>query len=139
MPEAHPGDWSARGGYQAGLRLAAHLAVTAVFCANDHLALGLLRALHEAGRAIPGDISVVGFDDIAEAAYFAPPLTTVRQDFGALGRRALELLVDEVTRSGRPRGAAAGRGRAGSAESPGRHVLVPTKIVLRRSSGRAPR
>ncbi len=138
VPEAHPGDWSARAGYQAGLRLAADLAVTAVFCANDHLALGLLRALHEAGRAIPGDISVVGFDDISESAYFAPPLTTVRQDFGELGRRALELLVDEVTRSGRT-GEAAGRGRAGSPQSPDRHVLVPTDIVLRRSSGRAPR
>ncbi|MFD9356993.1 LacI family DNA-binding transcriptional regulator [Streptomyces sp. NPDC060031] len=138
VPEAHPGDWSARAGYQAGLRLAADLAVTAVFCANDHMALGLLRALHEAGRDIPGDISVVGFDDISEAAYFAPPLTTVRQDFGELGRRALELLVDEVTRSGRTSGAA-GRGRGGSPEAPGRHVLVPTEIVLRRSSGRAPR
>ncbi|MET9465661.1 LacI family DNA-binding transcriptional regulator [Streptomyces sp. NPDC006544] len=138
VPEAQPGDWSARAGYQAGLRLAADLAVTAVFCANDHLALGLLRALHEAGRAIPGDISVVGFDDISEAGYFAPPLTTVRQDFAELGRRAVELLVDEVTRSGRTGGAADGK-HAGSPESPGRHVLVPTEIVLRRSSGRAPR
>ncbi|MEU9103898.1 LacI family DNA-binding transcriptional regulator [Streptomyces xanthophaeus] len=138
VPEAHPGDWSARAGYEAGLRIAGDPTVTAVFCANDQLALGLLRALHEAGRAIPGDISVVGFDDISEAAYFAPPLTTVRQDFGELGRRALELLVEELTRDDRTTGAA-GSEHARPPESPGPHVLVPTEIVLRRSTGRAPR
>ena len=61
--------------------------MTAVFCANDHMALGLLRALSEGGRRVPEDVSVVGFDDIPESAYFLPPLTTVRQDFGELGRR----------------------------------------------------
>jgi DNA-binding LacI/PurR family transcriptional regulator len=60
------------------------------------MALGLLRALAERGRRVPGDISVVGFDDIPEAAYFLPPLTTVRQDFGELGRRALAILVDMI-------------------------------------------
>ncbi|MEU9237378.1 LacI family DNA-binding transcriptional regulator [Streptomyces subrutilus] len=138
VPEAHPGDWSARAGYEAGIRIAGDHTVTAVFCANDQLALGLLRALHEAGRAIPGDISVVGFDDISEAAYFAPPLTTVRQDFGELGRRALELLVEELTRDDRTTGTVGGE-HARPPESPGPHVLVPTEIVLRRSTGRAPR
>ncbi|OKK22268.1 LacI family transcriptional regulator [Streptomyces sp. CB00455] len=126
VPPVHPGDWSARAGYEAGLRIAGDPAVTAVFCANDHLALGLLRALYEAGRAIPEDMSVVGFDDIAEAGYFAPPLTTVRQDFAVLGRRALELLVEELTGPDR-------------AEQPRGHVLVPADIVLRRSTGPSPR
>jgi DNA-binding LacI/PurR family transcriptional regulator len=57
------------------------------------MALGLVRALAEQGRRVPEDVSVVGFDDIPEAAYFLPPLTTVRQDFGELGRRALDSLV----------------------------------------------
>ncbi len=118
VPEVVPGDWSARSGYQAGLRLLADPEVTAVFCANDHMALGLLRALNEAGRGIPAAVSVVGFDDIPEASYFTPPLTTVRQDFGELGRRGLELLVAEVEHGSR------GRDR----------VLVAPELVLRRST-----
>jgi len=123
VPRAESGDWSARSGYEAGLRIAGDREVSAVFCANDHMALGLLRALHEAGRAIPGDISVVGFDDIPEAAYFTPPLTTVRQDFVELGRRALELLVQEV---------------AGAATAQA-HVQISPEMVLRRSAGPAAR
>ena len=83
------GDWSARSGYDLGLRLAREPDVTAVFAANDQMALGVIRALHELGLRIPDDLSVVGFDDIPEAAYFTPPLTTVRQDFNEVGRRAL--------------------------------------------------
>ncbi|MDQ1102804.1 DNA-binding LacI/PurR family transcriptional regulator [Nocardioides zeae] len=90
------GDWSARSGYEAGQAIAARREVTAVFCANDQMALGLLRALHEAGRRVPDDVSVVGFDDIPEAAYLIPPLTTVRQDFGAVGRRAIEILRSAI-------------------------------------------
>ena len=71
-----------------------------MFSGNDHMALGLLRALAEHGRRVPEDISVVGFDDIPESAYFLPPLTTVRQDFGELGRRALATLIDMI--DGRP-------------------------------------
>jgi len=92
-PSRHlEGDWSARSGYEAGQRIAARNDVTAVFCANDQMAIGLLLSLSEAGRSVPGDISVVGFDDIPEAAYLIPPLTTVRQDFTAVGRRAIEIL-----------------------------------------------
>ena len=90
--------------------------MTAVFVANDQMALGLLRALHEAGRSVPGDVSVVGFDDIPEAAYFTPPLTTVRQDFIELGRQSFHLLLerDRARRrdlDGAHRGAGADRPR----------------------------
>ncbi len=86
------GDWTAESGYTAGLRLADRAEVSAVFAANDQMALGVLRALNEAGRAVPGQVSVVGFDDIPEAAFLIPPLTTVRQDFTAVGRRAIAVL-----------------------------------------------
>jgi DNA-binding LacI/PurR family transcriptional regulator len=92
-PDLIPGDWSAASGYDRGQRIARDENVTAVLCANDQVALGLIRALSEQGRRVPEDVSVVGFDDIPEAAYFLPPLTTVRQDFGELGRRALDTLV----------------------------------------------
>ena len=90
------GDWSARSGYQAGRVLAADPDVSAVFAANDQMAIGLLLALHEAGRAVPGDVSVIGFDDIPEAAYLIPPLTTLRQDFEDEGRRTVEMLLAQI-------------------------------------------
>ncbi|WP_329485136.1 LacI family DNA-binding transcriptional regulator [Kitasatospora sp. NBC_01246] len=121
VPPVESGDWSARSGYDAGRRIAHDPEVTAVFCANDHMALGLVRALHEAARAMPGDISVIGFDDIPEAAYFTPPLTTVRQDFGELGRRALELLLEELAGVAHVRN----------------HVQISPEMVLRRSAGPA--
>lgn len=91
------GDWSARSGFEAGRQVAGRDDVTAVFCANDQMALGLLRSLSEAGRSVPDDISVVGFDDIPEAAYLIPPLTTVRQDFDAVGRRAIQILRSAIS------------------------------------------
>jgi DNA-binding LacI/PurR family transcriptional regulator len=90
------GDWSPASGYQAGLALAERTDVTAVFVANDQMAIGVLRALQEAGRKVPGDISVVGFDDIPESAYLTPPLTTVRQPFDEVGRRCVRLLLDQI-------------------------------------------
>jgi len=102
VPEIIRGDWSARSGYDAGHQLAAMPEVTGVFCANDQMALGLLRALTEHGRQVPADVSVIGFDDIPESAYFLPPLTTVRQDFGDLGRQALRLLLDRICGSSVP-------------------------------------
>src|SRR5581483_2259151 len=94
----HPlsGDWSARSGYDLGRRLAADPRVTAIFVANDQMALGVLRAMHEAERAIPGDVSIVGFDDVPEAPFFTPPLTTIRQDFDELGSRSLRLLLRTI-------------------------------------------
>jgi DNA-binding LacI/PurR family transcriptional regulator len=101
-PELPRGDWSARSGYELGVHLAARPEVTAVLCGNDQMALGFLRAAAEKDRRVPGDISVVGFDDIPEAAYYWPPLTTVRQDFGTLGVRALRTLMSLVADGARP-------------------------------------
>jgi DNA-binding LacI/PurR family transcriptional regulator len=70
--------------------------VTAIFAANDQMALGVLRAMAEAGREVPGDVSLVGFDDIPESPYFRPPLTTVRQDFIEVGSRGLRSLVKTI-------------------------------------------
>jgi DNA-binding LacI/PurR family transcriptional regulator len=92
-PEPLAGDWSARSGYDLGRRLGRDPAVTAVFVANDQMALGVLRALHEGGRRVPQDVSVVGFDDIPEAQFFLPPLTTIRQDFDEVGSRSVRLLL----------------------------------------------
>jgi DNA-binding LacI/PurR family transcriptional regulator len=86
-----------RGGCDAGQVLAQIPDARAIFVANDHMALGVLRALHERGRRVPEDVSVVGFDDTPESAYFIPPLTTVRQDFQRVGRAAVRLLVDQLT------------------------------------------
>ncbi|WP_192579750.1 LacI family DNA-binding transcriptional regulator [Micromonospora sp. AMSO31t] len=96
VPPLIPGDWSAASGYRCGQMLARMPEVTAVFTANDHLALGVLRALHEHGRRVPDEISVVGFDDVPEAAYFIPPLTTVRPDFVAVARASLDLLLAQL-------------------------------------------
>lgn len=91
--EPIPGDWSAERGYQVGRELVADPhRPTAVFAANDLLALGVVHACSEAGLRVPEDLSVVGFDDIAGAAHFSPPLTTVRQEFGTLGRACLRQL-----------------------------------------------
>lgn len=92
-PEVVRGDWSAASGYAQAQRLTD---VTALFVANDQMALGALRALAEAGRRVPEDVAVIGFDDIADAADFRPPLTTVRQDFDALGDQAVSRLVSWI-------------------------------------------
>lgn len=85
------GDWTAESGWHAGEVLCA---ASGVFCANDQMALGLLRAFAERGRRVPADVGVVGFDDVPEAANYQPPLTTVRQDFDALGESVVARLVD---------------------------------------------
>jgi DNA-binding LacI/PurR family transcriptional regulator len=85
--------WTPRSGYQTGQRLAADPEVTAVLCGNDDLALGVMRALHAAGLSIPGDVSVVGFDDTPVAEFLTPPLTTVRLDFAELGQACFARLL----------------------------------------------
>ena len=103
VPPVLVGDWSPRSGYELGRQLVREGGPSAIFVANDQMALGVLRALHEAGHEIPRQVSVVGFDDIPEAQYYTPPLTTVRQDFGEIGRRSLrpDAGDDGVRRRGR--------------------------------------
>jgi len=112
------GDWSAQSGYEAGKLIADDPATTAVFVANDAMALGLLKALHEHGRRVPEEVSVVGFDDVPEAAYYWPGLTTVRQDFTELGTRAVELAL-----------------RALKGEEEPALELVAPELVVRSSTG----
>lgn len=91
------GDFFAPSGYAAAIRLLdSGKPFSAIFVANDPMALGAMRALHEHGIRVPEDVSVVGFDDILESAYFEPPLTTVRQDFRALGKQSVEYLVSLI-------------------------------------------
>ncbi|HCT78102.1 MAG TPA: LacI family transcriptional regulator [Micromonosporaceae bacterium] len=120
VPPVAPQSWSAKSGYEQGQVLAKDPSVTAIFCANDHLALGLLRALHEAGRSVPQEVSVVGFDDMPESGYFLPPLTTVRQNFTELGRRSLGMLLEQIELASGVR----------STE----HVLLNPELIVRTSS-----
>lgn len=113
------GDWTADGGAAAmSTLLAAHPDVDAVFVASDLMASGALRILRESGRQVPGDVAVVGFDDSIFAAATTPPLTTVRQDVEALGRRAAELLINLLR--GEPI-------RAGG-------EILPTRLIVRDSA-----
>ena len=93
-PELVRGDWTAASGFVATSALGDD--VTTLFCANDQMALGALRALGDRGRRVPEDVAVVGFDDVADAADYRPPLTTLRQDFDGLGRAAIASLVARI-------------------------------------------
>jgi len=112
------GDWTAHFGYYAGLELLRFRDFSAVFAGNDQMALGFAHACREFGLSIPGDISIVGFDDIPEAAHFAPPLTTVRQNFPEIGRRAISMLLGEL------------RGDANV-----RHDQILPELIVRESTG----
>ncbi|GAA0967175.1 LacI family transcriptional regulator [Frigoribacterium faeni] len=115
------GDWTTASGYRHGLELARRDDVTAVVAANDQMALGVMHALHESGRSIPRDVSVIGFDDTEESGSFWPPLTTVHQNFTEIGRRSMDVLLELLD------------GRA-----PSRDRIVPTHLVVRKSTA-APR
>lgn len=119
-----PGDWTASTGFRIGKDLVARDRAgeerlpTAVFAANDQLALGLLHAFAESGVRVPHDVSVVGYDDVEGAAHFFPPLTTVTPDFVELGRQCLDQLV------------------AAMAGEPAEPALVRASLTVRSSSGR---
>jgi len=117
VPEVIPAGWDARGAYRAGLRLAKDPQVTAVLCGNDDLALGVRRALFEAGRDVPGDVSIVGFDDVPGAALWTPALTTVRMDFAALGRACFAGVAAQLLGS-----------------RPTETVLAPPRLIVREST-----
>lgn len=110
------GDWSAHFGYYAGLELLRFRDFTALFASNDQMALGFMHACWDSGLDVPGDMSVVGFDDIPEAAHFYPPLTTIRQNFAEIGRRAVSLLLSELQ------------------GDPVDHAQIVPELVIRRSS-----
>ncbi|MET0416502.1 MAG: LacI family DNA-binding transcriptional regulator [Actinoplanes sp.] len=120
-PAVLRGDWRPSSGYAAGRRLARRSDVEAVFVGNDQMALGLLRAFHEEGIRVPQDVLVAGFDDVPEAAYYTPPLTTVRQDFAAVGRLSVDVLLTQVGEDGQT----------------GRHLTVAPELVVRQSTTRS--
>jgi DNA-binding LacI/PurR family transcriptional regulator len=122
VPKPLLSGWSAEWGYEMGQKLAQDAKVTALLCGNDDIALGVVRAMHEAGRPVPAEVSIVGFDDVPFARFYTPALTTVRQDFKTLGKVCFaELLA--VVGSNRP------------IERPG---YPEAQLVIRESAGPPP-
>ncbi|WP_062389772.1 LacI family DNA-binding transcriptional regulator [Demequina iriomotensis] len=121
-PAVLRGDWTAESGHAAGLELARAGEATAVFCANDEMAAGLMLACAQSGVRIPEDLSVVGFDDIPLAGYLTTPLTTVRQPFARVGRRLVEAVLDRI---------------AGAPATAGTE-LIPCELVVRGSTAPRP-
>jgi LacI family transcriptional regulator len=96
---------------------------SAIFCFNDIAAIGAIRALKDAGLSVPGDVSVVGFDDIQSAAYSTPSLTTVRQPLTEMGKRGAQVLLERIANREK--------------EFPAEIVMMP-ELVVRESTGPAP-
>lgn len=120
------GDWSAASGEQAvETLLQRHSDMDALFVGNDQMALGVLKGMRQRGLRVPEDLALVGFDDISEASYFCPPLSTVRQPLFEVGCRAAEL-IDQLIKAG------AGEEGAGAAAS---FSLMP-QLIVRESSRR---
>jgi LacI family transcriptional regulator len=116
-----PGDFREASGHEAGSRLARlSPRPTAVFAANDAMAIGCLAALREAGLAVPEHVALGGFDDIPIARYLSPPLTSVRVPIARLGARAMQRLLSRLEPA---------------TESPLGREVVPTELVVRASSG----
>lgn len=118
IPASVAGDWTSDFGYEFGRAFDASSA-TALFVANDQMALGVMHGLVSQGLRIPEDVSVVGFDDLPEARHFLPPLTTVRQDFTALGELALQQIVAAI--EGHERG---------------NHDMIEPKLMVRSSTAK---
>jgi len=114
------GDWSAKSGYFAALELIRHYRseFTALVTANDHMALGALSAFRENGIEVPDDISVIGYDGMPESEFYQPSLTTIYQDFAALGKVSVEFLLRMINQPG---------------TSPQRFILKPV-LIPRRST-----
>ena len=122
-PRAWEGDWSGSSGYRIGQHLLTDESVTAVYCANDEMAFGLIRALHEGGRRVPEDVSVVGFDGIDLSEFSYPPLTTVRQDFRRIGEELVRLVMEQI------------QSRVVRAPT---HVVLPTQLLIRGTTAPPP-
>jgi DNA-binding LacI/PurR family transcriptional regulator len=114
-------DWSSISGYRAG-ELADPSTFTGVFAANDEIALGFMSALERRGTRAPHDYSIVGVDDMPSAAYFSPPLTTMRLDFRALGIATFKMLHHQILTGER-----------------GQHYVVEPELVIRDSTSGTPR
>lgn len=112
------GDWSARSGYEAVMTAAHPLRATAVVAANDQMALGAVLALTERGYRVPEDVSVAGIDDIPEAAYYRPPLTTLRMNFADQGRTAVDQLIARI-----------------EGTDPPEMTVPPSQLIVRSSTG----
>ncbi|PVU84029.1 LacI family transcriptional regulator [Cellulomonas sp. WB94] len=121
VPEILRATWEPASGYRLGLELLGRLDVTAVFCGNDDLAIGVLRAFVENGVAVPQDVSVVGFDDQPFGAFWSPPLTTASQDFDDLGARAFASLQHDLDPA--------------AAEDASSAVVATPTLVVRESAG----
>ncbi|MFT4111524.1 LacI family DNA-binding transcriptional regulator [Silvibacterium sp.] len=116
--------WSPEIGYQPMKALLERThAFTAIFCFNDISAIGAIRAIHDAGLSVPGDISVIGFDDIISAAYQKPSLTTVRQPLREMGSEGAQILLDLIADPKR--------------QQPS-EVLMQPELIVRESTGAAP-
>ncbi|CAB4619085.1 MAG: LacI family DNA-binding transcriptional regulator [Actinobacteria bacterium] len=97
MPLSKGGDWSMNSGYEISRSINYQAdSITAVFAASDHLALGVLRDCHERKITVPNQLSIIGFDDLPEAEFSWPPLSTMRQDFQAIGEGLVQLLLDKL-------------------------------------------
>ncbi|MCS4484709.1 LacI family transcriptional regulator [Gleimia sp. 6138-11-ORH1] len=115
----YQGDWSAHSGYQAGKQIIQQPHITAVMCANDEIAFGVMRAIYEAGLRVPEDISVIGFDGIELGEFVPVPLTTVHQDFAAAGRAMVELVIKQIENG---------------IITDEYEKLIPTKLIIREST-----
>ena len=116
------GDWSARSGYEATKEILKDPKVTAIFAANDSMALGALKALSEAKIAVPAKMSLIGFDNLPESEFLVPELTTVVQDFQEVGTRSLDMLLAQIE---------------GKKISTKRLAITPT-LAIRASTAKAP-
>ena len=139
------GDFTREGGYQAAQRLLGQRPeVTAVFALSDLMAVGALAALREAGRRVPADVSLIGFDDLPICADLTPALTTVRVDTEGMGEQAMRMVVagapsaEPVPSGGDDGEAGAGPG-AGAGAAGARRITIesPTELIVRESTGPA--
>jgi len=131
VPRVARGDWSSESGHAAAALLEG---ATAVFVANDQMALGLIRGFADRGRAVPDDVSVVGFDDVPDAANYRPPLTTIQQDFTVLAEAAVSTLIADIEGGGAVEGGGSVHTTATTASDP---RLVATRLIERLSTKRA--
>ena len=114
------GDWTSDFGFEFGRSFDLGK-TTAVFASNDQIALGVIHGLHGRGIRVPDDVNVVGFDDLSDARHFLPPLTTVRQDFAALGELALQQIIAAI-----------------GGETDPTHDMIQPRLIVRGSTNARP-